>query len=75
MSKSNDPAFPAQPTTHLAGGVSISANPGMTKLEYFAGLAMQGLCANSNLKQDIIVGEMSVRLAAALIAELEKHHE
>lgn len=37
------PAFPAQPITHLDGGISITTHQGMSLRDYFAGLAMQGM--------------------------------
>jgi len=47
---------------------------GLTKLEYFAGLAMQGLCARqlpSHINNEAVV-DISVSLARALLDELEK---
>lgn len=46
---------------------------GLTKREYFAGLAMQGLCADPNPElKPKVVAEMAVRYADALINELNK---
>lgn len=50
---------------------------GLTKLEYFAGLAMQGNIStmNSNMLSDesiLTIANESVRLAKALIEELNK---
>lgn len=47
------------------------SNPGLTKREYFAGLAMQGIlaCPNSSGKVDDIVNG-SVELADALLKAL-----
>ena len=64
MSNRNQGAFPR-------AGVSI----GLTKREYFAGLAMQGLLASvhyaSNYKDGAIVSQ-SVKIADALLEELDK---
>lgn len=46
---------------------------GLTKREYFAGLAMQGISA-FNLPYEM-TAEQSVKLADALLAELEKTEE
>lgn len=62
MTKPNDPAFPTE--TH-------AILDGLTKREYFAGLAMQGLCADTNYDGDVAAS--SVKLADALIAELNKN--
>jgi hypothetical protein len=42
---------------------------GLTKREYFAGLAMQGLCANGTDPEDL--AKISVEYADALLKELE----
>ena len=58
---------------------------GLTKREYFAGLAMQGIMSNSalvnmelnpknNLK-DSVLAEYSVRMADLILKELEKEGE
>lgn len=44
--------------------------PGLTKREYFAGLAMQGFIASGKADGDF--AEWSVKNADALIAELNK---
>lgn len=44
---------------------------GLTKREYFAGLAMQSMLDNLNLTEDVAV-KWSVSAADALIAELNK---
>jgi len=47
---------------------------GLTKREYFAGLAMQGLCSNPNTKESLRDGAASilaVRIADALLKALE----
>jgi hypothetical protein len=74
MSSANKPAFPGSYTGN--NGMPVWAN-GMTKLEYFAGLAMQGLCLTASPKYDkgecnAAIAERAVILARALLAELEK---
>lgn len=44
---------------------------GLTKREYFAGLAMQGLAFKFNAPDEKLA-EWSVKMADALLAELEK---
>jgi hypothetical protein len=46
-------------------------NKGLTKREYFAGLAMQGLLSGNAVFQSDIPGN-AVRLADKVLAELEK---
>ena len=59
------PAFP---------GLSIEARTGLSKREYFAGLAMQGLFADpgtvGNSSEDM--AKYAVKAADALLAELNK---
>jgi hypothetical protein len=57
----SDPAFP-----HPAGQVSV----GLTKREYFAGLAMQAWLTNDPSEPDDKIGEWSVKAADALIVAL-----
>jgi len=46
---------------------------GLTKLEYFSAMAMQGLLANSVFGSDYYVTAMqSIKAAKALLTELEK---
>lgn len=47
---------------------------GLTKREYFAGLAMQGMMANQNLTstENDTIAKWSVEIADVLLAELEK---
>lgn len=74
MSEANDPAFPAQPTQYSGDSLSLNAHQGLTRLEYFAGLAMQGLLANPYWEPDTIEEgtALCVKWSAALICELEK---
>lgn len=63
----NDPAHPVS-SDHMRDG--------LTKREYFAGLAMQGYLASFSgitaLMQPPAIAESSVAFADALLAELEK---
>ena len=68
MSEADKPAFPCEIT---------SVNPfqwsGLTKREYYAGLALQGVLAFSGLQDGFqTMAELSVKQADALLAELEK---
>lgn len=72
-----EPAFPI----HLAEGetwnqLKYGSSCGLTKREYFAGLAMQGLLANSaedELQRGVgRIAHISVEHADALLAELAK---
>jgi hypothetical protein len=79
MTKPNDPVVPAavlamiQPKDGPATGVY---EPCLTKREYFAAMAMQGLCTiadfsfEKNTNED--VGRRAVAIADAIIAELNK---
>ncbi len=74
--KSDEPAFPQLKNDILMGLVQ---NWGvLTKREYFAGLAMQGMCG-LNVYKDITKHELAEKIAIeaviradALLAELEK---
>lgn len=46
--KNGGPAFPAQPTQHVAPGVTIEAHNGMTLRDYFAAKFMNGWMASWN---------------------------
>ncbi len=50
---------------------------GLTKREYFAGLAMQGMMANRDLTSKLCseVAKWSVEMADALLVELERTKE
>lgn len=46
---------------------------GLTKREYFAAMAMQGLCANTNYEwHPLELSETSVRIAEYLITQLNQ---
>ncbi len=62
MKNGEQRAFPADARTHTDGG--------LTKREYFAGLAMQGMVM-SDLKFEDMAHD-AVKMADALLAELRK---
>ena len=72
MSESNMPAFPSH------GTMGEVVETGLTKREYFAGLAMQGICASPFQPEESGARAMqqdaanAVKMADALIAELER---
>ena len=76
MKNQDKPSFPIseESTARVDEGVRIYY--GLTKLEHFAGLAMQGLLANSNEEVNNLmekqVAEVSLSYAKALLTELEK---
>lgn len=57
--------------TDTQGNIISGSNTGLTKREYFAGMAMQGILAHGDWMEDRIVSD-SVKYADALIAELNK---
>jgi hypothetical protein len=67
MSNAMEPAFP-----HFDTG-ETGTRTGLTKLEYFAGLAMQGLLANPSASYSFHGAATDAALfAQALITELER---
>jgi hypothetical protein len=64
MTNANDCAYPADSQTQTEGG--------LTKREYFAALAMQGVCSTNQAVTAREVAEWSVKMADALITELNK---
>jgi hypothetical protein len=74
MSNADKPAFSGSYTGN--NGMPVWSD-GMTKLEYFAGLAMQGM-AHKYMSAGLTsyeIGQASVMMAQALLAELEKGGE
>lgn len=71
--KPNDIAYP------VVYDENLSVHSGLTKREYFAAMAMQGMCSNmdnANLQNStIIVTSEAVRFADALIEQLNKEGE
>ena len=68
MNESNMPAFPSH------GTMGEVVETGLTKREYFAGLAMQGMNANAEFTQNTAAERASFAVtdADALLAELER---
>lgn len=86
MSKVNNGDMPAMPCDEIIlrdnngdlHGCPVTGS-GLTKLEYFAGLAMQGLCSKSHAPDTLAtvdkVAAVSVEMAKSLLAQLEKGNE
>jgi len=58
--------------------VGANFNPGLTKREYFAGLAMQGMLASGKLYTTLdydTLGEKAVKFADNLLSQLEDNNE
>lgn len=85
MSKVNNGDMPAMPQS---GAFSVAddfnssedmGGVGLSKLEHFAGLAMQGFCSKSQAPDALAtvgkVAAVSVEMAKALLAQLEKGDE
>lgn len=73
MENQNEPAFPTEYTEIEQGERVLFYKDGLTKREYFAGLAMQGICASiKELPFGYSTADMAVMLADALLAELAK---
>lgn len=69
----NDPAFPTEQTIETDDGTGFRYHCGLTKREYFAGQAIQGTANSTVLGRDAaIIAVRGVKIADALIAELEK---
>jgi hypothetical protein len=83
MSNAHEPAFPTQ-MWDIEDKEATWLDGGLSKREYFAGLAMQGLASNSWLMQTNIaakeaglkppaLSELACGMADVLLAELEKN--
>lgn len=74
MSKANEPAYPNELAAPTNDGYLSTC--GLTKREYFAGLAMQGMLSGEYREatpdQAKWVSKNAVEQADALLAELEK---
>lgn len=72
MSRADDPAFPAKLASDYVGAVKRAS--GLTKREYFAGLAMQALIPNYRTERskegDEALAFLAVKQAEALLAAL-----
>ena len=69
-------SMPAMPVTDEAGMPFVGTPDdictiGLTKREYFAGLALQGLCSDPDMRDAETEAALAVRLADALLKELE----
>jgi hypothetical protein len=76
MKNGNQPAFAMCMHDNTSGATLIEH--GLTKREYFAALAMQGLLASDNLfytDRPKIFSSLAVKYADALLAELEAEQE
>lgn len=74
MSKENESAFPITPPVGPDGLLQAGfpfPEQGLTKLEYFAGLAMQGIIAKHGVA-DVPVAYWAVEHARRLVAEIDK---
>lgn len=70
----NEPAFPTEIREFDHQEViSIHTIPGLTKLEWYSGLAMQGLLMNPSLRNDFfgITANTAIAQAKELIKQLE----
>lgn len=67
----NAPAFPAQEFSQVAGANGSMAF-GLTKREYFAAMAMQGMFSANVEDESTTITKWAVEAADALIAELSK---
>lgn len=80
MTQPTDPAFPVEVSMGENGWKERQTGPnsvmtsGLTKLELFAAMAMQGFCANPDFTNagSGTISELSVERSKALIAALEK---
>lgn len=67
MKNADKPAHPSPHTNWDLSGLKNGMQDGLTKREYFAGLALQGLCSNPNIK-DALKG------AGAGVCDFYAHH-
>jgi hypothetical protein len=75
MTKGNEQAFPIIGHNYIREGQKFSVTPhgGLTKREYFAALAMQGLLSQrAEYTSFVIAADDAVDFADALLAALEK---
>lgn len=71
------PAYPGNDFKYLdedTGAVIDLTNHGLSKLEYFAAKALQGLCANPNMAGLAETARSAVEMASAALAELERRN-
>lgn len=77
MENGKEPAF-ASPGTYNPNNGNHNGDQqfGLTKREYFAGLAMQGICASNGWKLSLDgIVNASVEIADKLLKELEKQQQ
>lgn len=78
MSNAKLPAFPLpQQQDPCTGGITSYTEFGLSKLEYFAGLAMQGICVNAGRNGHFYSNGKSIaidaiEMAKDLMVELDK---
>lgn len=65
MTNPNDPAFPNGP-------IRMANMEGLTKREYFAAIAINGVCNRHGSIMPQVIAKETVAIADALIAELNK---
>lgn len=68
MKNSEEPIYP------ITNQGTLRNRNGLTKREYFAAMAMQGILANENtgLSSNEVIAKESVKLANLLLTELDK---
>ena len=69
--KANEPAFSKVAFYHPDGAIDLPNN-GLTKREYFAAMAMQGLLAKFGSDYQVQITKDAIYWADALIEELNK---
>lgn len=69
------PPHPGGGQSSPTGRIEVKHTLGLTKREYFAALAMQGIISNWKLKDPDDVCRMSVNLADKLIKALNEERE
>lgn len=71
MINGNEPAFSKAAFYHPEGGID-SPQSGLTKREYFAAMAMQGLVTRIPQSEMEVIAELSCMMADILIEQLNK---
>jgi len=68
-----DSAYRLATPKDIEKGDYLVSHFGLTKREYFAGLAMQGFLSNSSFKEtDVVCSDMAIQFSDALLEELSK---
>ena len=71
------PAMPQSGTEGVSGGLNSSEDwggKGLTKLDHFSGLAMQGILSNSFLMEDVVRNNSSSDKIVNLVALMSNQH-